>query len=87
MPNRTPLNGLRTHPLTRHAWDALKALARAPAPRQTFNAGVADRLEREDLVEAVDLPSPYATHRGRPLRHLQITAAGRVRLAASTERT
>ncbi len=70
-----PLNGPPTHPLSPSALHALAEIARAPVPRQEVNPGVADRLEREDLVEVVDLPSPHKTVKGT-VRHLRITAAG-----------
>lgn len=78
---RPPLNGTRTHPLTQSAINALRTLRERPFPRQQFNPGVANRLEREDLAIEVSLPSPYATHKGKRIAHLQITEAGGRRLA------
>lgn len=75
-----PLNGRHTHPLTAHARSELARLRIAPIPRQEFNPGVANRLERGRLAEIVMLPSPYKTHKGKRLAHLQITAAGRAEL-------
>lgn len=77
----TPLNGTRTHPLSAHAIDVLRTLARTPRPRQEINPGVVSRFEREALVEIVGLPSPYRTHHGRPIDHLRLTDAGRDTLA------
>lgn len=71
-----PLNGTKTHPLAPASLTALNALARKPVPRQELNPGVANRLLREALVESVELPSPYATHKGRRIEHLRATAAG-----------
>lgn len=76
-----PLNGTQTHPLTPHALGVLKSLVRNPAPKQMINPGVVNRLQREALAEIVDLPSPYASHKGEKIKFLQITEAGRVRAA------
>jgi len=78
-----PLNGTKTHPLTPAGLNALRDVAAKPTPRQELNPGVANRLLREALVESVELPSPYATHKGRSIEHLQATAAGVARLAAN----
>lgn len=81
MTARLPLNGKRTHPLSAHALAALTDLAtHGPQPSATINPGVINRLWREDLIELVDLPSPYASHRGRPLQHARITTAGKAAL-------
>jgi len=71
-----PLNGTKTHPLTAHALEALSILAVKPRPYQEFNPGIKNRLFRENLVEEVMLPSPYATHKGRDIAHMKITDAG-----------
>ncbi len=63
------------------AIQTLRDLSGRPAPPQSVNPGLANRLERESLVEEVALPSPYATHKGRNISHLKITAAGIERLA------
>ena len=76
-----PLHGTKTHPLTPASLSALRDLAKKPQPRQELNPGVANRLLRESLVETVDLPSPYATHKGRYIEHLRATAAGVARVA------
>lgn len=78
---RKPLNGFKTHPLAPASLAVLRELLTAPKPRQAINPGVDGRLMREDLVEMVDLRSPYATHKGRLIAHLQVTAAGLARLA------
>lgn len=78
-----PLNGAKTHPMTPASLDALRDVAANPLPRQELNPGVANRLLREALVESVELPSPYATHKGRNIEHLRVTAAGVERLAAN----
>jgi hypothetical protein len=51
-------------------------LHRSPRPRQTINPGVVNRLLREDLVEIVRLPSPFANSRDQKIEHLTITEAG-----------
>ncbi|MEJ6003776.1 hypothetical protein [Paucibacter soli] len=71
-----PLNGTKTRPLTAFALAQLRGLAQAPKPRQELNPGVANRLLREALVESVDLPSPYASHKGRSIEHLKASVAG-----------
>jgi hypothetical protein len=76
-----PLNGTKTHPLSAHAIDELRNIARSPEPIVGINPGVINRLMRENLVEIVQLPSPFKTHKGRPVGHLRITNAGRERLA------
>jgi hypothetical protein len=70
------LNGGKTRPLSDAAKTVLYVLAQGPIPRQEINPGVSDRLERESLVEVVDLPSPYKTHKGANIRHTRLTAAG-----------
>lgn len=73
-----PMNGTKTHPLTKSSLSALSDLARRPDARQNLNPGVSNRLLREDLVESVQLPSPFTSHKGKLIEHLQITEAGRV---------
>lgn len=77
-----PLNGEKTHPLTKHAIGILRSIGEKPLPRQSVNPGVANRLERESLVACVQLPSPYMIHGGKTCAHLQITDRGRKALAA-----
>lgn len=77
-----PLNGTKTHPLKPASVEALRGVAQAAVPRQEINPGVANRLLRDDLVESVDLPSPYAAHKRRPIEHLKVTAAGLEMLTA-----
>lgn len=79
-PKLTPLNGVKTHPLSAHAMDVLRALLNGPTPRQTINPGVRNRLAREALTEEVSLPSPYAVHKFRDIAFVQITPAGRAAL-------
>lgn len=78
-----PLNGTDIHPLSRHALDVLASLSRGPQPRQSINPGVRARLQAEDLIEMVDLPSPYAAHRRKPIPFLRITDAGLAALEAN----
>jgi len=75
-----PLNGTKTHPLTDHAREQLLDIAAKPVPRQDVNPGVANRLLRECLVSEVMLTSPFKTHKGKSIAHLQITTDGRERL-------
>lgn len=71
----------KLRPLTSVAIETLRDLARRPAPRQEINPGLCNRLLLESLVEEVELPSPYATHKGRNIVFFQLTSAGRERLA------
>lgn len=77
---KEPLNGTKTHALSETALLTLARLLGGPITRSTINPGVANRLERENLVEVVELPSPYRTVNGK-IRHLRVTDAGRQRLA------
>lgn len=68
----TPLNGTKTHPLTEHGWRALEMLFRGAVPAQVINAGVVNRLLREDLAELYLAPTPYRTRKGN-ISWLRIT--------------
>ncbi len=72
-----PLNGTKTHPLSKHALDVLAILARTESgiPAYRVNPGVRNRFYREDLarVEGAN-------------RRLIITDAGRAALQASANR-
>jgi hypothetical protein len=76
-----PLNGTKTHPLTEHGRAALVRLLQGPMPAQEINAGVVNRLTRgassEWLARTVWLPSPYKSHKGKTIIHLEITDAGK----------
>jgi hypothetical protein len=72
-----PLNGTKTHPLSAAARIVLGDICVKPVPRSAVNPGVANRLEREALVEEVQLPSPFKAHKGGTCAHLRITEAGR----------
>ena len=76
-----PLHGTKTHPLSEHALGVLRDLAQAPKPTQGINPGVVNRLQRGDLAEVVNLPSPFASHRSGDCPHLRITDAGRKALS------
>lgn len=76
---QSPLNGILTHELSPMALAALGSLAVGPFPRQTFNPGIVNRLEREAFVEEYDMPNPYRT-KAKTVRGLRITEAGRLRL-------
>lgn len=80
-----PLHGTKTHPLTGHGLAELKRLAKGPVPRQEINPGCANRLLRGKLATVAMLPSPYKTHKGRKLDHLQITTNGQHYLDRQTE--
>ncbi len=80
-----PLNGAKTHPLSKKALADLEWIATKPRPAQEINPGVHDRLDRGGLIERIELESPYATHKGRKIAFVQITQAGRNALAASKE--
>jgi len=67
----TPLNGKKTHPLSKHA---LSVLASLPLHVHLVNPGVTNRLMREDLADIFN--------RGG-VRFLEITAAGVLALKAS----
>jgi hypothetical protein len=76
-----PLNGTKTHPLSAHALDELRGMARGgPVPLPAINPGVRNRLLREALVEVVQRKSPFKAHKGREIDHLAITDAGRAAL-------
>ena len=82
-----PLNGTKTHPLSKHALKVLQALReRGSQPTQGINAGVVNRFHRERLTKTVQRPSPFAAHKGRKCDHEQITEAGRSALAAGDGR-
>lgn len=76
-----PLNGTKTHPLSAHALQRLKEMARQPIPVQDVNPGVVNRLQREELVTIVSLPSEFKTHKGKNIPYLQITEAGRAKIS------
>jgi len=68
---------IELRPLSAHAIAELRAIALAPVVACGVNPGVRDRLSRGGLVEFVELPSPFPTHKGRNTPHLQLTEAGR----------
>jgi hypothetical protein len=78
--SRPPLNGIQTHPLTEHALEILRRVQDSPMPAQEINPGVSNRLLREELIEIVQLPSPYKTHKGKKIAFAQITESGKERL-------
>lgn len=79
-----PLNGTKTHPLSEHSRIVLVRLLQGAIPTQEINPGVVNRLTHgkpwEQLAWIVTRPSPYKTHRGRPIAHLEITDAGKAYL-------
>lgn len=66
--------------LSVHAMTELKFIAREPLPRSTVNPGVVNKLLSENLVNSVQLPSPFKVHKGRNCEHLEITEQGRALL-------
>jgi hypothetical protein len=81
-----PLNGEKTHPLKPAAIQALKLLHQSGSkPAQEFNPGVCNRLAREGLVRGVMLPSPYKSHKGACITHLEITEDGVSALKQTSE--
>lgn len=72
---------LSIRPLSDHARAELKDMRNKPVPRNSVNPGVSARLLRDALVESVQLPSPFKTHKGALIEHLQITEAGRAVVA------
>lgn len=80
MTRTVALNGVKTHPLTKHALNVLVEVSRRPCPRQEINPGVNDRLEREHLTEIYKAPSPYKSHKGALIDFIRITDKGRQRL-------
>lgn len=71
-----PLNGTKTHPLSEYALERLREIGQRPRPSMSLNPGVIDRLLRGELVEIVQLPSPFKKHDGKNCSHLKITEAG-----------
>lgn len=69
-------------PLSAHALAELRDIAASPVPAVSVNAGVVARLLREGLVIIMQLRSPFRTHKGKLIAHLEITDAGRQRLKA-----
>jgi hypothetical protein len=57
MVDRLPLNGTKTHPLSEHAKEVLRSLARFNLPAHRINPGVRDRLGREELIEIREIRS------------------------------
>ncbi len=81
----TPLNGTKTHPLSPHAIARLKEISDGrPVPAHVINPGVINRFQRSNLIELIDLPSPYKTGKGKKIAHIQITQAGLDFLASLT---
>ena len=74
--DKLPLNGVKTHPLSKHARDVLHALVGTWHTPNEINPGVIDRLQREDLILWKDLPSPYKKHKGKKIPHLKASAEG-----------
>lgn len=60
-------------PLSKFALAVLEELKEKPKPTREVNPGVVGRLLRDDLVEIVQLPSPYKTRIGL-VQHLQLKA-------------
>lgn len=68
-----PLNGTKTHPLSKHAIEVLERLSRGMIAAYRINPGVRNRLYREDLIrETINNASSFA--------QIAITDAGRAAL-------
>jgi hypothetical protein len=64
-------------PLSAHALDVLRDVAYSPVPMQSINPGVTSRLLRDELIEQVDLPSPFKTHKaGKRIAFARVTEKG-----------
>ena len=64
--------------LPKHSMACLCEISRGPQPTQVYNPGVVNLLVvTRELAKIVLLPSPYQTHRGKNIPHLQILPAGR----------
>ncbi len=64
-------------PLGPYALSVLDSLARnGPQPRQAINPGAVRRLMHDKLIELVELPSPYVSHKGKVIEHLRLTLEG-----------
>lgn len=75
--NRLPLNGTKTHPLTKDGIAALQLLSRnGPQIPQRFNPGIRNRLLREDLVRVIQMMSPHKKDKGGLCDHFALTDAG-----------
>lgn len=82
MPSGTP-NPDTLAPLSATAVKFLLRLRSGPQPQREVNAGVAERLRREALIEPTTMPSPYATRKGE-VEAYALTTAGAARLADVT---
>lgn len=68
------------NPLSAHALEELRYIAREPLPRCSVNPGVVNKLLTEKLVSSVQLPSPFKVHKGGNCEHLEITDLGKTEL-------
>lgn len=63
--------GTTTRPLTAFSLEVLVRLrTKGPVPCSVVNPGVVDALTRRDMAEIRWLPSPYKTHKGKPIAYL-----------------
>lgn len=67
----------KPHPLSDHSIGVLRQIAKSPMPTMEVNAGVIGKFCTEHLVDLVQLPSPYKSHKGGECEHAQITERGR----------
>lgn len=64
--------------ISEHSMGCLRDIEHEPKPSNYFNPGVVNLLVvTRELAEIVLLPSPYKTHKGKRIPHLQILPAGR----------
>lgn len=62
-------------PLSSHAENQLRRVECGPVPTQEMNPGVVRRLMLTGIVEIVDMPSPYRSHKpGTCVPHLRMCA-------------
>lgn len=64
-------------PLSEHAIAELKDIAAKPVPCLSVNPGCLHKLCTMGLARIVSLPSPFKTHRGRNIEHIEATDSGR----------
>ena len=71
---------IKLNTMSQHAAAELCDINDSPCPRVAVNPGVASMLLRRGYVTCIQLPSPYKTHNGKHIEHLQITDKGRATL-------
>ncbi len=64
LPDETTAQWREDPPLSAHALEEIRSLRNRPRPTQESTLAVVNRFQREDLVEEVQQPSPYALATG-----------------------